>query len=107
MIVSKAFQANWKLDIARPDDVLNLEVHELGGKPELLHDTRILSRSKAALFLAFCARADHLSRRKDEGRGLRFANAHNHGSESLRVVLCVSGVEGNCLQVEFAPKITG
>jgi len=46
MARSKTFKTDWKLDIARADDVLDLEVGELGIESELLNDSRILSRSK-------------------------------------------------------------
>ena len=46
MFTSKTLQSNWKLDIAGTDNVLDLEVGELGIEAELLNDSSIFSRGQ-------------------------------------------------------------
>lgn len=43
----KAFKTNWELDIARADNVLDLEIRELGVKAELLDDSCVFARRQA------------------------------------------------------------
>jgi len=46
MLNSQAFKSNGELDVARADNVLNLEVGELGVETELLNDSSELARRK-------------------------------------------------------------
>jgi hypothetical protein len=39
----KAFQADWEFDIARADNILNLELSEFGVKAQFLDDTSIFA----------------------------------------------------------------
>jgi hypothetical protein len=80
----KTFQANGELDIARADDVLDLEVGELGVETELLNDTSIFARGKLGIILRLGTSDNHLSRREDQSGGLGVANTHDDSSESLR-----------------------
>lgn len=43
MAVRQPLQSNRKLDIATPDNVLDLEIHEFGIEAELLDDTSVLA----------------------------------------------------------------
>lgn len=43
MIAGKTFKTNWKLDITRANNVLDLEFLEFGVEPKLLNDTSILA----------------------------------------------------------------
>lgn len=43
----KAFETDGELDIARADNVLDLEVRELGVKPEFLDDSCVFTRRQA------------------------------------------------------------
>ena len=47
MPAGQAFETDRELDIARADDVLNLEVKELGIEAELLDDPGVFHRSQA------------------------------------------------------------
>lgn len=47
MTRSKAFKTDWELDVARADNVLDLEIRKLGIKAELLDDTCVLARRQA------------------------------------------------------------
>jgi hypothetical protein len=47
MLGGKTFETYWELDIARADDVLNLEVRELSVKAQFLDDTGVLARGKS------------------------------------------------------------
>ena len=51
MARSKTFQTNGELDVAGANDVLDLEVRELGVETELLDDASILSRCKLGIIL--------------------------------------------------------
>lgn len=46
MRVRQPFKSNGKLDVARPDDVLDLELGELCVEPELLNDTRVPAHTR-------------------------------------------------------------
>lgn len=87
MLGSETLETDRELDVARADDVLDLEVGELGVEAELLDDASVLARRKLRVILRLCAGHDHLSAGKDERRGLGLANAHDDSSETLRVVL--------------------
>ena len=45
----KAFETNWELDIARADDVLDLEIRELSVEAKLLNDTCVFTRRQARI----------------------------------------------------------
>jgi len=49
----QALQADREFDVTRSDDILNLEVGELGVESELLDDARVLARGKLAIILGF------------------------------------------------------
>lgn len=51
MTGGKTFETDGKLDVARSDNVLNLEVRELGVEAKLLNDTRVLARGESAIVL--------------------------------------------------------
>lgn len=52
----QTFQADGELDVARANDVLNLEIGELGVEAELLDDARILARCQLAVVFGFLYR---------------------------------------------------
>ena len=83
MATSKAFKADRELDVARADDVLDLEVRELCIEAKLLDDARVLSRGELRVILRLCPRHDHFARCEDECSGLWVADTHDDGSESL------------------------
>lgn len=105
MASSKTFQSDRELDVARANNVLNLEVGELGVEAELLDDTSVLARSQLRVVLRFGTSDDHLARREDQGGGLGLADTHNNSGETFGVVLCITSVEGNSLQIESAVKV--
>ena len=90
MGAGEALQTDGELHVARPDDVLDLEVCEFRIEAQLLNDARVLARCQLAVGLALCASHHHLARGEDERRRLWIANAHDDGSETLGVVLCVA-----------------
>ena len=101
----KAFETDRELHVARADDVLNLEVGELCVEAELLDDTRVLARRQLAVGLALRTRHDHLAGGEDERRGLGVADTHDDGGETLGVVLGVTGVQCDRLEVEATGKV--
>ena len=105
MASSKTFQTDGELDVAGADDVLDLEVGELCVEAELLDDTSVLARSELRIILGLGTSDDHLARGKDQSSGLGLADTHDDSGETLGVVLCVTGVEGNRLQIESAVKV--
>jgi hypothetical protein len=80
---SKAFKTDGELDVARSDDVLDLEVGELCVEAELLDDTGVLARGKLAVVLRLGTGDDHLARGEDQGGGLGLTDTHDDGSETL------------------------
>ena len=45
--------------------------------------------------------ADHFARGENESSGTRFPDAHDDRCKTFRIVLCIAGMQGNLLQVEF------
>ena len=86
--------------------ILDFEVGELGIEPELLNDTRILARSKLGVILRLGTRHHHLARSEDECGGLRLANTHDHGRETLWIVLGISSVQRDGLEIKLNKRIS-
>ena len=84
MATSQTFKANWELNVARPDNVLNLEVCKLGIEAELLNNTGVFATRQSAIVFRFRAGHNHLARSEDESGRLRFTNTHDDGSETLQ-----------------------
>jgi hypothetical protein len=105
MACGKTFQADRELDVAGADNVLDLEVGELGIEAELLDDTSVLAGSQLRVVFGLGTSDDHLARGEDQGGGLGLANTHDDSGETLGVVLCITSVEGNRLQIESAVKV--
>jgi hypothetical protein len=80
---------------------------ELRVEPELLDDARILAAGEAAVVFRLGTSHNHLPTREDESRCLRLTNAHDDGSETLRVVLGVTRVQSDRLQVEASAEVDG
>lgn len=79
----ETFQTDGELDIARTDNVLDLEVRELRVEAELLNDTSVLSRSEFGIVFGFGTGDDHLSTGEDQSGCLWFTNTHDDGRETL------------------------
>jgi len=79
----KTFKTNGEFDIARPDDVLDLELSELSIEAKLLDNTSIFARGKARVVLGFGASNNHLARRKNKRGRFGLANTHNDSSKTL------------------------
>lgn len=86
MARSETLQANGELDVATTDDVLDLEVAELRIEAKLLYDTSVLARGKLRVVLRLGTGHNHLARGKDKSCGLRLANTHDDGGETLKSV---------------------
>ena len=126
MSVGETLQADRELDITGANDVLNLEVSELGLESKLLNDASIFARREFRGLFTLCTRDDHFARRKDQSGGLWVANAHDHGGEALTmkqlvtvafrttkavrprylwVVLGIPGMKSDGLQVELGIQV--
>jgi hypothetical protein len=103
----QTFEADRELDVARADNILDLEVGELGTEPELLDDPRIFAGSKAAVIFRLGTSHNHLSTREDQSRCLWLTNTHDDGSETLGVVLGIAGMESNGLEVKTSGEVDG
>lgn len=107
MGAGKTLETDRELDVARANDVLDLEVGELGVEAELLDDARVLARCQLAVGLALCAGDDHLPRGEDQRRGLGVSDTHDDGSETLRVVLGVARMQCDRLEIQAAGEVDG
>lgn len=87
----KAFQTDRELDVARADNVLNLEVGELCVETKLLDDTSVLAASKLAVIFGLGTSDDHLARGEDQGGGLGLTNTHDDGGKTLGGMLAAEG----------------
>ena len=85
MLGRKTFETNRELDIARPNDVLDLEIRELGIKPQLLDDAGVLAAGKFAVILGFGTGDDHFPGGEDQGGSFGVADPHDHGGETLLI----------------------
>jgi hypothetical protein len=89
------------------DDKSGTTYGELCIEPQLLDNPRIFAGSEAAVVFRLGTSYNHLSTRKDQSRCLWLANTHNDGSETLRVVLGVTRVQGNSLEVKASREVDG
>ena len=105
MLRGETFEADRELHVAGSDDVLDLEVGELGVEAKLLDDPSILARSKLGIGLGLGTSHDHLTAGKDQSRCLGLANSHDDSGETLGVVLRISRVQGDRLQVQTARQV--
>ena len=87
MLGSKTLETDGELDVARTDDVLDLEVRELGVEAELLDDTSVLARRKLRVIFGLGTGDNHLARGEDQGGGLGLADTHDNRSKTLGVIL--------------------
>lgn len=119
----ETLQADWELDIARANDVLDLEVRELSVEAELLDDTGVLARGELGVVLGLGTSDNHLAGGEDQGSSFWLANAHDNSSETLVrlakirvtseprvsrylwVVLGVSRVESDRLEIQAAIQV--
>lgn len=81
--VRQTLETDGKLHVTRADDVLEVELGELGVESEFLHDPRVLARSETRIVLRLHTRDDHLARHKDEGGRLWVTNTHDDGRKML------------------------
>jgi len=101
----KTFETNREPDVAGADNVLDLEVCELGIEAELLDDSGVFARCKLRIVLRLCTSDDHLAGGEDERGSLWVTDTHDDGGESLWIVLSVASVECDRLQVESTVEI--
>lgn len=87
MLGSKTLETDGELDVARTDNVLNLEVRELGVETELLDDTSVLARRKLRVIFGLGTGDNHLAAGEDQGSGLGLTNTHDNRSKTLGVIL--------------------
>lgn len=80
---SQTLQTDGEFDIAGADDVLDLEVRELGVKAELLDDTGVLAGCKLGVILRLGTGNDHLARGEDQSGGLGLTDTHDDGGKTL------------------------
>lgn len=79
----QTLKTNWKLDVARPNDIVNLELGEFSVEAQLLTDTSVVATCKLAIVFKIGASDDHPPRGKNERRRLGFADTHDHSCETL------------------------
>lgn len=82
-----------------PDKKAGATYGELCVEPQLLDNPRVFAGSKAAVILRLGTGDDHLSTREDQSRCLGLTDTHNDRSETLRVVLSVTSVQSDSLEV--------
>lgn len=123
----QTLQANRELDVAGANDVLDLEVRELGIEAKLLDDARVLARRQLRVILRLGTGDDHLARGKDQSGGLGLADTHDDSSETLGrgvqphcpfrsgrcaeqylwIVLSVARMQRDGLQIQPAVQVDG
>ncbi len=83
MARSQPLQTNGELDVARADNVLDLEVGELRVEAELLNDTGIFARCKLRIVLRLGASDNHLAGCEDQSSRLGLADTHDDSRKTL------------------------
>ena len=85
MVVTRGqtLQTDGELDITGANDVLNLEIRELGVETKFLNDARVLAGSQLGVILRLGTSDDHLARGEDQSCRFGLPNAHNHGGKTL------------------------
>jgi hypothetical protein len=99
----QAFETDWELDVARADDVLDLEVRELCVEAKLLDDTRVFAGSKFAVVFGLGTSDNHLARSEDQSGRLGLTDTHNDRGETLGRMLA----EGRKPWEAVAPRTLG
>lgn len=89
------------------DDSSGTTYGELCVEPQLLDNPRIFAGSEAAIIFRLGTSHNHLSTGKDQCRCFRLTNTHDDGSETLGVVLGVSCVQGDGLEVKTSGEVDG
>jgi hypothetical protein len=84
MLGCQTLETDWELDVARANDILNLEVRELSIEAKLLDDSSVFATGKLAVILRFGTGDDHLPGGENQGGSFRLTNAHDDSRESLR-----------------------
>ena len=87
---SETLETDGELDVARSDNVLNLEIRELRVETKLLDDAGVFARCELRVVLGLGTSHDHLARGEDECGGLGLTNTHDDSSETLLWVTRVS-----------------
>lgn len=83
MAVRETLQANGELHVTTSDNVLNLELGELGVEAQLLDNTCVLTRRQPRVVLALRTRDDHLARGENKGGCLGITNTHDDSCKTL------------------------
>ena len=82
-----------------PDEESGATYGELCVEPQLLDNPRVFAGSETAVVLRLGTSDDHLSTRKDQSRCLGLTDTHDNRSETLGVVLSVTRVQSDGLEV--------
>lgn len=80
---SQTLEADGEVDVARPDNILDLKIGEFGIEPMLLDDTRVFATRELAIVFRFGTSHDYLTRGKHEGGGPWLSYTHDHSRETL------------------------
>lgn len=68
---------------------------------QLLDDTSVLATGKLAVILRLGTSHDHFARCEDQGGRLGLSDTHDDGCETLGIVLSVTRVQCDGLQIEL------
>lgn len=120
---SQTLEADGEVDVARPDNILDLKIGEFRIEPKLLDDTRVFATRELAIVFRLGTSHDHLTRGKHEGGRLWLSYTHNYGRETLTKTptgsrqltrefvpldyTLHSGVQRDGLQVKTALEVDG
>lgn len=85
MARGKTFETDRELDVTGADNILDLEIRELGVETELLNDTGIFARGQLGIVFRLGTSDNHLAGREDEGSCLGLTNTHDNGGKTLHV----------------------
>lgn len=83
----QAFETDRELDVARADNVLDLEVRKLRVEAKLLDDTSVLATCKLAVIFRLGTSDDHLAGGENQGSRLGLTNTHDDGGKTLGTML--------------------
>jgi len=100
--VEEPFQSDGEFDIHGGQQVDNLEISELNVEIQVLEDLGELSHSQFSVIHGLGTHANHFSRSVDQSGSLRVSQPHNDGRESLGIVLGITSLQGDQLEIDGA-----
>lgn len=108
LALEQALELNLKVDRARTNHVLHLEVRQLHIVSDLLDGLRVLLSRVKTVLLTLSPSDHHFSGFKNQRRrSLGLLHPHDDGRKTLWIVLGISALKRNVFQIQLTAQIGG